>query len=292
MAVKRVVPIFRVADIRSAVEFYCSTLGFATDFSYSTSPDGPTYAGVSLDGHQVHLSTFGGDGITGTVAYLYVDDVDAIFATFLRAGLKTPGKPNSPVEDAPVDQSWGMREFYVRDPDGNTLRFGSPISRASYRKGAIGALMDEYERAASELRRVVEALPEEEFTRIVDSQTSDEDCRSAQTIVSHVVSAGYGYAFGIRKAFSTAGDRPLKRLLSYHEALPALEAMLEDMRHTLDGRWEMTNEAIAGTVISAPWGVTYDLEQLLEHAVVHVLRHRRQIEKFVHHGLITKRPGV
>jgi len=263
MAVKQVVPILRVADIRLAVEFYCSMLGFAADFSYSTSPDGPAYAGVSLDGHQVHLSTFAGDGSTGATAYLYVDDVDAIFATLLRAGLRTPGNPDSPVEETPVDQSWGMRELYVRDPDGNTLRFGSPISRPRYRKGAIGALMDEYERAASELRRVVEALPEEEFTRIVDSQTSDEDCRSAQTIVAHVVSAGYGYASGIRKAFSATADRPRKRLLSYHEALPELEAMLEDTRHTLDGRWEMTAEAISGTVISAPWGVTYDLEQLL-----------------------------
>jgi len=128
MAVTRVVPIIRVTDIRSAIEFYCSTLGFVADFSYSASPDGPWYAGVSLEGHQVHLSTFAGDGVTGTAAYLYVDDVDAVFGNFLRAGLKTPGNPNSPVEEAPVDQSWGMREFYVRDPDGNTLRFGSPIS--------------------------------------------------------------------------------------------------------------------------------------------------------------------
>ena len=34
-------------------------------------------------------------------------------------------------------------------------------------------------------------------------------------------------------------------------------------------------------VIHSGWSVTYDLEQLLEHAIVHVLRHRRQIEKFL-----------
>jgi catechol 2,3-dioxygenase-like lactoylglutathione lyase family enzyme len=66
MAVTRVVPIIRVTDIRSAIEFYCSTLGFVADFSYSASPDGPVYAGVSLEGHQVHLSTFAGDGVTGS----------------------------------------------------------------------------------------------------------------------------------------------------------------------------------------------------------------------------------
>jgi hypothetical protein len=34
-------------------------------------------------------------------------------------------------------------------------------------------------------------------------------------------------------------------------------------------------------VIEARWGPRYDLEQLLEHAIVHVLRHRRQIDKFL-----------
>jgi len=28
------------------------------------------------------------------------------------------------------------------------------------------------------------------------------------------------------------------------------------------------------------WGQKYDPEQLLEHAIVHILRHRRQIERF------------
>jgi hypothetical protein len=31
------------------------------------------------------------------------------------------------VHEGPIDQSWGMREFYVTDEDGNTLRFGRPL---------------------------------------------------------------------------------------------------------------------------------------------------------------------
>lgn len=127
MAVTRVVPIIRVSDIRAALEFYCSTLGFVMDFKYVASPQGPTYAGVSLDGNQIHLSTFSGDGVVGTATYCHVEDVDTLFRKFRQAGLKTPGKAESPVEEGPVNQTWGMREFYVRDPDGNTLRFGSPI---------------------------------------------------------------------------------------------------------------------------------------------------------------------
>ena len=33
--------------------------------------------------------------------------------------------------------------------------------------------------------------------------------------------------------------------------------------------------------IKVRWGQYYDVEQLFEHAIVHVLRHRRQIERFL-----------
>jgi hypothetical protein len=29
------------------------------------------------------------------------------------------------------------------------------------------------------------------------------------------------------------------------------------------------------------WGQSYDIKQLMEHAIVHTLRHRRQIERFL-----------
>ena len=158
--------------------------------------------------------------------------------------------------------------------------------RKAYRKGALGAMMDEYERAASELRRLVEQIPDDEFARIVDLQTSDENCRSVQTIMTHVLSAGYGYADHIRKSFSISSTRPPKRLLSRQEAVAQLEAMLEYTAQTLEGRWEMTDEEIERITIHSGWGVTYNLEQLLEHAIVHLLRHRRQIEKFMLQGKI------
>jgi len=41
----------------------------------------------------------------------------------------------------------------------------------------------------------------------------------------------------------------------------------------------MSEEEMMGVTIDSRWGQRYDLEQLLEHAIVHVLRHRRQIER-------------
>jgi catechol 2,3-dioxygenase-like lactoylglutathione lyase family enzyme len=126
MTVARVVPILNVSNMPASLEFY-TRLGFIVEFQYAAGPGGPWYASVSLDGHQIHLSTFSGDSVRGAATYFYVDDVDALVGRFLAAGLRTPGDPHSPVEEGPVDQSWGMREFYVRDPDRNALRFGSPI---------------------------------------------------------------------------------------------------------------------------------------------------------------------
>ena len=164
--------------------------------------------------------------------------------------------------------------------------------REYYRSGAIGALMDEYERAASELARLVERIPDDDFTRLVDSQTQDEDCRSVQTIMSHVVGAGYGYADYLRGQFSVESTRPPHRLLSRRESLEQLEAALRYTAETLEGRWEMSAEEISAVVIKTRWGPVYDAEGLLEHAIVHVLRHRRQIERFISQGRISTHPGV
>ena len=159
--------------------------------------------------------------------------------------------------------------------------------RESYRSGAIGALMDEYERAAAELAGLVRRIPDDDFVRIVDTQTDSEDCRSVQTIMAHVVRAGYGYADYIREQFRIESTRPQSTLLSRQESLEQLEAALRYTAETLEGRWEMSDEEISRTVIKSRWGPVYDVEGLLEHAVVHILRHRRQIEKFIWRGLIT-----
>jgi hypothetical protein len=67
------------------------------------------------------------DGIFGVAVYVYAYDVDKLFHKYIQRGLVTPHKENSPVHESPINQTWGMREFYVTDDDGNTLRFGTPI---------------------------------------------------------------------------------------------------------------------------------------------------------------------
>src|SRR5215467_10069306 len=153
-----------------------------------------------------------------------------------------------------------------------------------YRKGAIGALMDGYERASSDLKLVLRTISDHDFTEVIDSQTKDENCRSVQTIASHVVRAGYGYANYIREQFGIPQSGVPQSggagsLVSHQDAEAQINAMLEYTADTLDNRWEMSEEESMGISIDSRWGVRYDLEQLLEHAIVHILRHRRQIER-------------
>jgi uncharacterized damage-inducible protein DinB len=158
------------------------------------------------------------------------------------------------------------------------------------RKGGVGAMMDEYERAAADLSTILRRISDEEFERVRDLETQDEGCRSIQTIMHHVVRAGYGYASYIREAFGEEPNRPDLPLGKRQEALDRLEVMLAYTSATLEGKWEMSDEQITSVRMASRWGVVYDLEQLLEHAIVHILRHRRQIERFLTEPRFAGRP--
>lgn len=68
------------------------------------------------------MSSGTGDGEFGQAVVVMIEDIDGRFLKFLSRGLIPPDR-DSPVHQRPVNQTWGTREFYVDDPDGNTLRF-------------------------------------------------------------------------------------------------------------------------------------------------------------------------
>lgn len=70
--------------------------------------------GVARDGVWLNLSSFSGDGVAGGVNLL-VRDVDVLHAEFVAKGVR--------IAVEPVDQTWGTREMYVKDADGNCVRF-------------------------------------------------------------------------------------------------------------------------------------------------------------------------
>lgn len=149
--------------------------------------------------------------------------------------------------------------------------------------GAIGALLDEYERAVDNLKMGLSTIAAIELTTIVDYETSDEDCRSIQTILSHVVGAGYGYVVYIRRHLGENIDFPQKESLTNIEAYQtALDNMFQaNVQLFVDYPNLKIEEFDDSKKILTRWGQRFDPEQLLEHAIVHILRHRRQIQRFL-----------
>jgi catechol 2,3-dioxygenase-like lactoylglutathione lyase family enzyme len=118
-----IIPTVRCREIQRALDFYTGVLDFACVDRWPETGD-PAYAAVTRQGDELHLSSHGGDGTFGQAVVVLTDDAEALFAVFRARGLVPPvDKPDSPVHRGVVDQTWGTREFYVDDPDGNTVRF-------------------------------------------------------------------------------------------------------------------------------------------------------------------------
>jgi catechol 2,3-dioxygenase-like lactoylglutathione lyase family enzyme len=123
-----IIPTVRCSRMARSLAFYTGVLDFEC---VEGGPDrgDPAFSVLRRDGDQLFLSSHGGDGAFGQAVVVLTTDVDALFRSFRERGLTTPGDSGSPVHEGPTDQTWGTREFYVNDPDGNTLRF-TQVSRA------------------------------------------------------------------------------------------------------------------------------------------------------------------
>ncbi|MBA2543103.1 MAG: VOC family protein [Deltaproteobacteria bacterium] len=117
------IPIHHCADLARSVAFYTDILGATVQ--WRDNDDAPMFASIKWREHEIYLSSHAGDGVAGTATYFPVPDVDEVFASLLRRGFVPP--TGDQVHNAPTSQTWGMREFYVRDPDNNSLRFATPL---------------------------------------------------------------------------------------------------------------------------------------------------------------------
>ena len=113
------VPILRVEDARTSMEFYRDVLGFTVDWEHKFAEDFPLYAQVSRPPLFLHLSEHQGGGTVGAEFFVRVPDVDAVYADIVKRG-HTPESP-------PHDQEYGMRDFLVVDPDGHSITLGTPV---------------------------------------------------------------------------------------------------------------------------------------------------------------------
>ncbi len=117
--VRRSAPIFPVSDLDAALAHY-RRLGFTTR-RYA----GGGYGYANRDDVEIHLAAGGRIDADATMsaAYLWVDDADALAEEWSAAGV---------IVRAPADTDWGLHEGSHVDPDGNLIRFGSPLQTGGH----------------------------------------------------------------------------------------------------------------------------------------------------------------
>jgi catechol 2,3-dioxygenase-like lactoylglutathione lyase family enzyme len=115
---RRVAPIFPVRDLDTSLAYY-ARLGFSIR-AYG----GGGYGFAVADGVELHLGVVSDVGVLGRgSAYLCVDDSEAVAARWRAAGIAV---------HEPQDTEWGQHEGAVVDPDGNVIRYGSPMTEAGH----------------------------------------------------------------------------------------------------------------------------------------------------------------
>jgi len=120
----KMIPLFKCRNLRQAVGFYTNVLDFRLKYPEATADDG--VIDLISEFGELQLTMYESERLFGSVVNVWVDDVDSRFKYYVSRGLDTSAKKESPVHKGPTDQTWGTREFYITDTDGNTLRFCQP----------------------------------------------------------------------------------------------------------------------------------------------------------------------
>jgi PhnB protein len=128
---RSVTPMLSVSNVRRAIDFYTSALGF-TAKAIMDSPHGILHAELALrdttlmlspEEHRQNNLSANTIGNTPLTLYIMVENVDQVFASAVAAG----GRVLMPV----ADMFWGDRCGVVADPEGNKWMIATHKSEPS-----------------------------------------------------------------------------------------------------------------------------------------------------------------
>ena len=116
MKVKRIVSDVFTPDLNAADVFYRDILNLELLMDHGWIR---TYGSSELMSVQLSFASEGGSGTAVPDLSIEVDDVNEAWEKFSNAGFK--------IEYGPVDEPWGVRRFYVRDPFGKLINILSHL---------------------------------------------------------------------------------------------------------------------------------------------------------------------
>jgi len=114
-------PILIVRDPEKARDFYVEKLSFEVVFEWG---DPLTYLGIKRDNVEIHLnSEKNAPHVAGkSTISIFTDEVDNLYENCIRKGVEVIAEPG--------DREYGLRDFGIKDTDGNVLNFGCDISES------------------------------------------------------------------------------------------------------------------------------------------------------------------
>jgi catechol 2,3-dioxygenase-like lactoylglutathione lyase family enzyme len=116
VSVVRIVPNIRVSSVAAAQSFYGDLLGLATVMDHGwIATLTPTPGVAAKRAADLELSVMTRDQTAPVVpsVSIQVDNLDEVYAAAVETGLEI-------VHPLTVE-SWGVRRFFIRDPDGTVL---------------------------------------------------------------------------------------------------------------------------------------------------------------------------
>ena len=147
-----------------------------------------------------------------------------------------------------------------------------------FRSRAVRSMVQLHER---ELRRFVEVWERFDASGVALPATDDPSYRSNRHLAAHAVRAARNYLTWIGEVLGHpyAGVDPETDELKIAARLRAfMDSVLESWRGHLE---TLEDSELEGAVYKSRWGEDYTVEQMLEHAVVHPMRHRIQLERLM-----------
>ncbi len=110
-------PVLPIRDLGRAIDFYTESLGFILTFR-----NGSSFAIVARGGVQLGLQAVACCGIPSGCGRCYCklsSGIEALYSDYCSRNFKILHELR--------DESYGMREFMISDPDQNEINFGQPI---------------------------------------------------------------------------------------------------------------------------------------------------------------------
>ncbi|HMS34993.1 MAG TPA: DinB family protein [Ignavibacteria bacterium] len=151
------------------------------------------------------------------------------------------------------------------------------------KKGVIGALLNEYKNVLEDLKNNISDISDSELALIADTKTANKDCVSVQSILTHIILCGTYYLTMIDIHRGNVNS-PWPSRIYYDTVDEYISALDKLFKNTVLFFEDVSNNEMAqfspDKKLVTFWGQYYDYEQLMEHAIVHVSRHRRQIQMF------------